>query len=83
VLWVQRQRGSTAVERFLWLAPVLFAALVHVLCVAFESWVLPARRLAPTLGFDLQILAGGYVWVLLVRLLKPACVWVPGYWDSA
>jgi len=83
VLWLQRQRGSSAVERFLWLAPLLFTALVHASCVAFESWVLPGRRLVPTPAFDLQILAGGYVWVLLVRLLKPACVWVPRYSDRA
>jgi hypothetical protein len=56
-------------------------ALVHVICVAFESWVLPARRLAPTLVFDLQVSAASYVWVTLLRVSKPAFIWVPGYWD--
>ena len=63
-----------AAERGLWLAPLAYAVIVHVACVAFASWVLPERVVDPTPRFDATVLACGYAWVGLVRLAKRVVV---------
>jgi len=68
-------------ERWLWLAPVFLAAALHVSCTVFSSWVMPARRLGPSLLLDLQTLAGAYAWIALLRVAKPGLVRAPGFWD--
>jgi len=75
------RRGVGAFERWLWLAPVFLAAALHVSCTVFSSWVMPARRLGPSLLLDLQTLAGAYAWIALLRVAKPGLVRAPGFWD--
>ena len=60
-----RRSGVVALRRWLWLAPPIYVALLHGACVAFASWVLPERRVEPTLGFDAVALAVGLAYVAL------------------
>jgi hypothetical protein len=69
------------VRRFAWALPLLFTAGVSAACVAFASWVLPARRLAPTLELVLGTLCGGYGYVALAQLARRAAVAKPRHWD--
>jgi hypothetical protein len=72
-----RRGGARAVTRWLWLAPLAYAAIVHAACIAFASWVLPERRVDPTLRLDALVLAAGYAYVALARLAKRVIVRVP------
>jgi hypothetical protein len=79
-----RRGGAAAVDGWLWIAPVLYAALVHGGCVLFAGAVLPERRVHPGLRLDVAIVAGGYVYVALARLARPFVVRKPrGPWARA
>jgi len=69
-----RRGGEPAIERWLWVAPVLYVATVHAACILFGSAVLPPRRLQPDLRFDGLVLAASYAYVALTRLAKPIVV---------
>lgn len=72
-----RRGGTRAVTRWLWLAPLCYVAIVHVACIAFASWVLPERRVDPTVRLDALVLAGSYAYVALIRLAKRVIVRKP------
>jgi len=72
-----RRGGEPAIERWLWVAPVLYVATVHAACILFGSAVLPQRRVQPDLRFDGLVLAASYAYVALTRLAKPIAVRKP------
>ncbi len=72
-----RRGGQPALERWLWLAPVLYVATVHAACVLFANAVLPERRVHADLRFDALVLAAGYAYVALARLAMPFIVRKP------
>jgi hypothetical protein len=79
-----RRGGELALERWLWLGPPLYVALVHAACVLFANAVLPERRIHPDLRFDALVLAAGYAYVGLTRLGKLVMVRRPrGPWARA
>jgi hypothetical protein len=62
------RRGRSATLAWLALAPLGYALLVHAACVVFAPWVLPSRRVTPTLALDLCVYASGAVYAALAWL---------------
>ena len=81
LLAVLARSGPAAAQRFAWALPLVFSAGLSAACVALEDWVLPARRLAPTLALLGGTLCGGYAYVALAQLGRRALVATPRYWD--
>ncbi|MFI5316579.1 MAG: hypothetical protein ACHQ6T_12835 [Myxococcota bacterium] len=69
-----RRWGVSGLRRLLWLAPPVYVALLHGGCVVFASWVMPERRVEPTLRFDALALAFGFAYAGLGVLASRALV---------
>jgi hypothetical protein len=62
--------GAERLRRWLWIGPVLFAAALHVACVAFAWTALPQRQIQPTALFDVVALVLAYAYAALVWLAQ-------------
>jgi hypothetical protein len=71
-LGLLRTRGVRTLERALWLAPPLYTLVLHLACVWFAGAVLPARRVVPTVRFDLAVLGIGVAYAGLAVAMRPA-----------
>ena len=69
-LYVLHRAGARGFERWLLVTPVLRVVLIHAACILFAGWVMPERRVTPTLAFDLALLAAGCAWVALATAAK-------------
>jgi hypothetical protein len=62
--------GAERLRVWLWIGPMLFAAALHLACVAFAWTALPQRQIHPTLRFDIVALALAYAYAALVWLAQ-------------
>lgn len=66
--------GERGARRWLWLAPPLFSLSVHASCALFAGFVLPERRIVPSLRLDAAVLAWGAAYSLCAWLAVPRIV---------